>query len=786
MRPLLVSASSACLAASLAMPAYAQQSEKRQSDNTIGEIIVTAQKRSENLQDVPIAVTALASEELAGASIQGQMTLPKLTPNLNFTVNSAFASAYIRGVGTQFANPGLESSVSIYFDDTYIPRAGSAQFSFNDIERIEVLKGPQGTLYGRNATGGAIRIITTDPKPEFEGKGSVTFGTDARLQVDGVLNIPIAEGIAVRFAGKHDENSGYTRNLYPNSPSQRLGSRNEEIYTGKLLIQPSDALTVKISGDFSIKDDTEGVGFANLFPGLPEQLGVALGGCVSTDVHEICNDDKSQNFIKQWGVAGRIDYDFGPATLSSITAYRFEREFGRSDLDGTSADLQPASGKPQTKQWTEEIQLASSVGGPLKYVIGGYYLHERSQYAFTVYGSGIAGGFGPLFPQLTDPVFMGFGQITAESYAPFAQVDYDFTDQLSLSVGARYTWETKKLIFNYGGLGEVDRDTGFPIEGTFIRAPFGPCTATVTTACEAPRDTAKVKKFTPKVTLSYRPIDDLMLYATFSRGFKSGGLNLPSFGAVDKVRPEVLDDYEVGFKYQRGNVRFNGAGFYYDYKDLQIQLTDQTTGGTRVKNAAGARIWGLEGDLTWLPTSAIELGVGGGYLNSKYKNFVGDAYLSCADILSRPAPAPGATDPSSIGFTQARAGCTAQGGLGLGLVGGQNLSGRKLVNAPEFSGYFRAAYTADLGGSGSLKFSTVMNYRTTAYFDPANLFEDKNRFTLSGRIQYTSADERRYVALWGENLTNVDYLSVKSPQSAGGWRVAAPPRQIYVTAGINF
>lgn len=753
------------------------------SDNQgLADIVITAQRRAENLQDVPIAVTALSTTELAGASIQGQLSLPKLTPNLNFTIVSAFASTYIRGVGTQFANPGLESSVSVYFDDIYIPRAGSAQFSFHDIERIEVLKGPQGTLYGRNATGGAIRIITVDPKPDFEGKASVTYGTDNRLQIDGVLNLPIAEGVALRLAAKHDENDGYSRNVAPNAPQRRFQNRNEELYTAKLLIEPADNFRIKLSGDYSRKDDREGVAFWNLFPAAPEQIGAVLGGCVSPNFYDGCNDSIAQNKITQYGGELRIDVDFDTATVSSITGYRYEREYGRSDLDGTGADVQPAAGKPKTTQFTQELQVTSNSGNAINYVAGIYYLRERSQYAFTVFGSAISGGFGPLFPQFTDPVFMGFGGIEAQSFGPFAQLEYELTDRLKLTAGGRYTYERKKLRFNYGGLGQVDRATGFPVPGTFIRAPFGACSAVITSACEAEEDLNIVRKFTPKVTLSFTPIDPLMVYATFSRGFKSGGFNLPSFGAVDSVQPEILDDYEVGFKFQEGPIRFNGAAFYYDYKDLQIQLTDQTTGGTRVKNAAGARIWGVEADLTWAVSSNFEFGAGGGYLDSKYKNFVGDAYVPCGQVAGLPESTPEET----VGKQAGLAACAAQGGLGLALVGGQSLSGNRLVNAPKFSGYLRGAYTLPVDGVGTFQLSSILNYRTVAYFDPANRFPDRKRALLSARVQWTSENERYYLALWGENLTDKKYDYSQPAQANGGWRTPAPPRQIYVTAGLNF
>ncbi len=781
----------------IAFPAYAQESApppaipqeasppsaapeeaaaQQPTQGGLEEIVVTAQKRAENLQDVPIAVTALSGGQLASANVQGQIDLPKLTPNLNFTVNSGFASAYIRGVGTQFGNPGLELSVSVYLDDVYVPRASAALFAFGDIERIEVLKGPQGTLYGRNATGGAIRIITADPQPEFQGRASATVGSYQTRTFDGMINIPLSDGLAFRFAARHDENKGYVRNLFPGggaSGARRMQDRNEELYQAKLLWE-TGPLRVKISGDYSRKDDAESVAEGNLFPGAPEQIGIASGGCGSQGFYTICNDGWGYIHPKAYGVSARIDYDLGAATLSSISAYRNEHEVNCADIDGTGAPLQPVCGRPYTRQYTEEVQIASNGSGPLRYVAGVYYLRERSGYPFTVIVSTAPAA--PLALQST-----GEG-VRVSSIAPYAQVDYDLSDQFSLSGGIRYTQENKKLRGNSSLFVPVDLATGQPLP---YSSPTGlpECTPTSPpTSCSSSSKSADFNKLTWKATASYKPIDKVLLYATISRGFKSGGLNLPAFAFVDVVAPETLDDYEVGWKIETGNVRWNGAAFYYDYKDLQISITDQTTGGTRIKNAAGAKMKGVESDLTWVPIDQVELGVGGAFLDSKYKDFTGDAYMSCQVIPGLPTPTPAA----AAGKAGALAQCASQGGLGLGLVGGLDLSGNRLVNAPRFSAYGRAQFTQDVSGIGTFTVGGVVNYRSTAYFDSGNLFTDKKRVMLSAKASWVSENDRYSLSVSGENLTDKKYFTVKSPQNLGGWRVVGAPRWFYFTAGVKF
>ena len=755
-------------------PAFAQDAAPAAEDQSnFQEIVVTAQKRAENLQDVPIAVTALAGDQLTAAGVQGQIDLPKLTPNLNFTVNSSFASAYIRGVGTQFGNPGLESSVSVYLDDVYVPRASAALFGFGDVERIEVLKGPQGTLYGRNATGGAIRIITNDPKSEFGARARVTVGSFATRTVDGMVNVPLGEGIAFRLSGRHDENKGYVKNLAPNGGSypgmRRMQDRNEDMIMGKLVIESGD-FKLKVSGDWSKKDDNESVAEANLFPGGPEQMGMALGGCGSAGFYTLCNDGYGYITPTAWGIAVRADYDVGPATISSITAYRSEKETNCADIDGTGAPLQPVCGQPYTKQWTQELQIASNGKGPLRYVAGVYYLREHSGYPFTV-----------IVDTVNNYALQSTGEgMRAQSLAPFAQVDWDITDQFALSGGIRYTVEDKKLLGNGSLITPYDPATGQPLAyGSQTGLGLPECTPTSAPAtCYSYGKTANFKKLTWKLTASYKPVDDVMLYATWSRGFKSGGLNLPAFAFVDTVAPEVLDDYEIGWKAEFGSIRWNGAAFYYDYQDLQISITDQSTGGTRIKNAAGATIKGVESDLTWAPSRQFELGVGGALLDTKYKNFIGDAYIPCGDVPGLPT--------TLSGYASAVAQCTGQGGLGLALVSGLDLSGKKLVNAPKFSGYIRAQFTQEMEGIGKFVLGGVANYRSVAYFDSANNFNDPKRLTLSAKLTWTSPDDHYTLAVSGENLSNKKFLTIKSPQNLGGWRIVGQPRWFYFSAGVNF
>lgn len=774
---------SAALAQDQAPAPDAQAKSSGGSNTSIGfeDIVVTAQKRAESLQNVPIAVTALGGSELLTANIRGQVDLPKLTPNLNFTVNQGFASAYIRGVGTQYGNPGLEASVSVYFNDVFVPRASSAMFNFIDIERIEVLKGPQGTLYGRNATGGAIRIITKDPVDEFEGKVQGVIGSYRTRNVAGMLNVPLSEGIALRVSAQHDENKGYMRNVNPGGDANghtRGGNVNSELYTAKLLIE-RDRLKIKLSGDYASKRDRDSVAAANLFPGAPEQIGAALGGAVSDGFYTYANDAQDHLRVKAYGGELRIDYDADTATLSSITGYRVEQENNCSDIDATGAFVQPVCGAPRTRQFTQELQVASNGSGPLRYVAGLYFLRERSGYPFYVR----AGTFGP--PIDADGSRLGLisgpdDQLKVLSLSPYAQIDWDFTSNLSLSLGGRYTYERKELTENYAFVGIIGPD-GTPASNIPVM-PSPVCTEASPAPCNDPGKSTDFKVFTYKATLSWKPVDKVMLYGTISKGFKSGGLNLPALTYVSVVKPETLQDYELGWKTEFGPIRWNGAAFYYDYKDLQIAITNQQTGGTDIRNAASARVKGIETDLAIIPTQGLELGFGGAYTDATYRNFRGQAYYPCGDV-------PGLSTPdaeAAEGVAAAGAVCAAQGNLGLALVDGRVLSGKRLINTPKWSGYARAQYRYDTGAIGTFTLSGIVNYRSVAYFDSGNLFPDKKRALVSARLAWEAPDERFFASIYGENLTKVEYNSVAAPQSTGGWRIPAPPRQIFAMVGVKF
>ena len=722
------------------------------SGSLIEEVVVTSQKRSENLQDVPIAVTALTGDSLAASAIDAQSSLPQITPNLQVNSAANFVSPYLRGVGTQYANPGLESSVATYFDDQYLSRASGNMFSFSDVDHIEVLKGPQGTLYGRNATGGAIRIITKDPTERFEAKLSTTAGNYGRLGGEGLISGEIAPGLLDRLVIQYDSNDGYVKNLNPDGP--KMQDRNQYVIRNKLIWKPADALSIKLTADYGEKKDREGQAFISLDTTAPIATGVAVGGTPGRGPEyyggdaQNGDDDSSKFHNRAGGVALRADYETSVATLSSITGMRYTKFSGLADLDTTSATLLHAKTvADKTLNLTQEFQVVSNGDGPFKWIGGLYLLKETSSVELGLFGDAI----GP------DTLVGGKGKVDIHSIAPYGQASYAFNSQWEATVGARYTLESKELLYNrLYTAGVNDQASG----------PAGPRNVYFVT----PSETNSFQQFSPKFVLSYKPLDNVMLYGSVSRGFKSGGFNLPNptNTTVDSVNPETLTAYELGWKTQGERVRFNGAAFYYDYKNLQVETTDTSSGAlTRVTNAATATIQGVEFDLSYALARGFEIGTGGGYLDASFEKFIGDAYVPSYTTAAC------ANDPTKcVGYTTVSA----------------DLSGNDLPMAPEFSGYVRLNYSTSLGKDwGTLSFAPVYSYTSGYNYTADESVKESSRGLLNASLTWMSDDGHYDVTLFGTNLTDeVYYQSRTRFPATGGWQVPAAPLQYGIRLSYTF
>ncbi len=729
---------------------------------SLEEIVVTSQKRSESAQSVPISITAISGQTLNEANISVQTQLPLVTPGLTVNFNSDFVAPYIRGIGTEFANAGLDPSVGLYIDDQYYPRANGGVFSMADVERVEVLKGPQGTLYGRNTVGGAIRVLTNDPSQEFDAKSDITFGNIGRIAGDAMVNGAITDTLSGRLAFDIDTNTGYVTNNY-NSSYPNMGNRHQYDIISKLLFKPTDRLSVHLNFYLFDKKDYEGEIFLPVTNKAPTQLGIALGGEGSTCFYCTPTDFFSNPTTKSHDTANissfRVDYAFDGMTFSSISGYRHIAGLGFADLDTTSFNGENAASPVNTtSEYTQEFQFVSTLPGPWKYTGGVFLLHAREEYWFDVGGQLVF----PSPPNASNQFLSGDGITTTDSAAFYGETTYTFAEKWDFTVGGRFTNETKDLVSNNLIV--------------YLGSPNGADPQHILSNMQVDGgESILYRRFTPKAVISYRPEDKLMLYASFNRGFKSGGYNLPAFGKVDEVAPESVSAFEIGEKLELSKLRVNSAVFYDKQTDLQVQITDQKTGGTHVVNAGQTKIYGVETDIDWVPTEQWTFGLGAGWLHATYTEFVGAAYRACNVPLMNATPSQ---------ETQYIASCASQGGLGFALESNYNFEGSHLNLAPDFTGNIRAAYTLPLNANyGTFKAQVIESYSSSFTYNPEETLIESAKGLLTATLSWKSSDNHWRASIYGTNLTDKEYNTDLTYQNTGGWRVPGPPRQYGITVG---
>ena len=759
----------ALLSAIGAMTALVQYPALAQETTGLEEIVVTAQKRAESVQDIPVSIAALSGDALQSSGVDAQVAIGALTPGVAVNQNANFTAVYIRGVGTQYANPGLEPSVGTYFDDVYLSRASSGFVSFADVERVEVLKGPQGILYGRNTTGGIIRVVTKDPTQTFEAGVGLQAGNYGAYQGDGFISGPFTDTVQGRLAVQYEENDGWVKNITPGYP--KVQQRDAYLVRGKLNWDVSDSVSVKLMADYSEREGLEGLAFLPLFDGAPEQAIVALGGQIDPKGNKysgsVPTSDGSDAFhLRVGGAELRVDYAGDGFTASSISGYRYNRFNGVADLDATTLPFYNANTRKDLSiDWSQEFQIVSDDSGPLQYVGGLFYWHEVATDDFGASGLAVDGAltapppFGPGLPAppAGSTYFSGgIGRVEIESYAPYGQVTYAITPQWELLAGARYTVEEKKLKYNHWYVTTANAVT------TMINGQNTP-------GGDASPDKFKEKEFTPKVGVNWKPIDDVMLYASFSKGFKSGGFNLPDPAPpiVDKVDSEKVDAYELGWKAEFGMFRVNGAYFHYKAQDLQIQVTDPSGGITSIRNAASSKTDGIELDVTAAVTPDLQIGFGVGWLDATFDKFEdGQAFRPCA------------TDAANDVTTN----CASLAALGAGPLGlatvNEDQSGNELPQAPEWTGNIRIDYSLPLPGDmGTLALNAVESYTSKFSWTTDNLYNEPSKWLLNAAVRWESSDGHFGASLYGTNLTDEEYNTHQAPFPAtGGWRVPGAPR----------
>tara|TARA_B100000678_G_scaffold284945_1_gene287284 strand:+ start:621 stop:3389 length:2769 start_codon:yes stop_codon:yes gene_type:complete len=854
-------------------PASEAQTTPRAGVSAENEIVVTAQGRSQVLADVPVAISAVTSESLEKSGATDIRELNQLAPSLlvSSTGNEANGAARIRGVGTVGDNPGLESSVAVFIDNVYRSRSGNALGELGPIERIEILRGPQGTLGGRNSSAGLISIFTAPPEFKFSGYGAFTYGNYDYMRADAGINVPLTQTLAARIDGVYVKRDGFYKDVINDTD---VNDRDRYLVRGQMLYEPNSDVTLRLIGDYSKKDEAccaatfVQPGFAPLAtisPGLdpynrPQPGSPALTSTQNPIIPVLLGLGQDPRAFSQgtfdrriymtpgrsfdgrtedYGVSLQGDFQLGKVKLTSITAYREYSNYQGSDTDYTQIDIlyrtpDRNAGAREFHTFTQEIRLQGSLfDDKLDWLVGGFYANEDlqvrdnlrfgSQYGafapcrivnavnpalasptstgcLSAFGRGAllaanggAGAFGPA----TRLIFAGLDTLAqlndkgsivdtynqnSQSFAAFTHNIFHVTDKLDVTLGVRYTDETKKFDAAYqndNNICPINRQLMAPLLGGPLASLAGgivslSCQGNSTSELDGVtmNDRRHESEFTGTAIVSYKPTDDLMVYASYSHGYKAGGFNLDRssltgtaangviLGPIVAGSPanlqfdaETVNAYEIGAKYATRNFSVGLTAYRQEFSNFQLNTfngsvyvvqnvnscstdlngadTDANplTGSCDPDNVKpGVVAQGIEFETSLNPVRYVNMTMGITYADTRYKH----------NLIGTDNGAP--LDPA------------------LRLLPGDNIS-----NAPEWTGTASFSYTPPLGNSGLSGLFYVNSRMVDNYNTGSDLLYGKEQDSyvlVNARIGVRGPDERWAIEGWAQNLTNTQYTQV--------------------------
>lgn len=845
-----------------ASPALAQ--DEAPAEN---EIVVTAQGRAQVLADVPVAISAVNAETLRNSGANDIRQLNQVAPSLlvSSTGSEANGSARIRGIGTVGDNPGLESSVPVFIDGVYRSRSGIGLNELGEIERVEVQRGPQGTLGGRNSSAGLISIYSKKPSFQFGASGEATYGNYDTLRFAGSVTGPLGETLAARLDGVYVKRDGFYQDTTNHTD---VNNRNRYFLRGQLLFEPSSDVTLRLIADYTFRDEkccaaiyvdksvnpsignlnnlstplaplsTSGNNIVNVLRDLGQPLAGFNPGYDRTIY--VSNGRSFAGKTKDYGFSGQLDWNLGGAKLTSITAYREYRSSQASDTDYSAVDiLYRAPSDDAYRQFhtfTQELRLqGEAFDGKLDWLVGGFYANEKltvrdnlrfgSQYGRfatcrLVSGGGLAALYSPTSAGCLAARPASFGAASPAIYAAFDVLDaindkgsvndryfqednnwalfthniIHLTDKLDVTLGLRYTNDSKKFAatFTNDNTGCTTIQTAMTpfLSNASLAAVAG---GLIGLACQG-NSTAELNnvsinskrsedEFTGTGILSYRPTDDLMVYASYSRGYKAGGFNLDrsalksptatfaSLGGAQALvgnlqfDPELVKSYELGAKYSSGPFSAGLTFFRSDFTNFQLNTfngsvflvqningcsslvggsaadsdTSAATGSCAAADVGyGVRAQGIELEAALNPVRDLRFTTGMTWAKTKYRT----------DLVGTTSGAP--LDPAL-----------------------RKLPGDNMSNAPEFVVTASMAWTPDLGSSGLSGLFYVDTRLTSDYNTGSDLFPQKEQdgyALVNARVGVRGAEERWSLEFWVQNVFDKDYAQVafNSPFQAGG------------------
>lgn len=674
---------------------------------TLDEVVVTATRREESLQDVPVAVTAVSAEQLAASGISDPRQLMQVVPGLTGARNIGGLQPSIRGVQTFSVAIGDESNVAVYVDGVYQPDHRTNSMDFVNLERVEVLRGPQGTLFGRNATGGLINIITPDPKFAPAGRVSAEY-SHYRGADDGAMRFYGTTGLNDKFAIDGAlllrGNDGYIKNL---TTGGKEGEARVSEARSKLLFEPSDSAKAVLTVGYGYNNDNASVAPSVLTDaaGRAITVGSAVPGAVAgTEPYTTALSIDPDVFARKYYASLRTQFDLGSVDLETTTGYWRSRSGVHIDNDASSAAVASAWLRYNINALSQEVRLLSTTDGPLKWIAGVFGFHQTGSNETRVYN-----GRAPFLVMSPTPISIDRPSVETNAVAAFAEATYSVTPDLRFTVGGRESYEERS----------VDRD--FTVVDS----------STVSGSNELSGN-----KFTYRASTQYDLTDRMNVYLSYGTGFKSAVFNIggtPATAAAMQsllrpVQPETIAGFELGLKADlTAWLRTNVALFDYDYEDMQLTARDPMSVGYILVNAAESRLRGVEAELWAQLTDALNLRFSGSYLDAKYTRFPGAQTF---------APVTTITTAAALQVIEA------------------DVSGNRLIRAPEYTVQGGLDWRHTLGRS-EVGANLNVFYTAKVYQDFGNDFAIPAHEMINGEIWWSPEGEKLRLALWATNLTDV-------------------------------
>lgn len=780
----------AAIAAPIATaPALAQSSPEQAQSEGVSEIIVTAQRQSQSVLDVPLSIQALSSDQLASSGIEEISDLQLTTPGFAPSNASGYNQMFIRGIGNSIF-VGADPSVATFIDD--VPRVfGTLVNNFVDVERVEIIKGAPGALYGRNATGGAVNIITRQPDVnDISAIFRVSYGEKETLKASGFVNLPLAETAAMTLAVTRNRHGNYIKNITPNANaytaanfpgnpalggaagiagfdatgapilassqqmadlmnsglSAKRGYVDEDFWavSSKLLFQASDRFKITIAGDYSQKDDDNGNGLYNQ---TPEYVVAAMSGLFNATAGTNTSVASLSNFIvpvtrkfttaqrgegyvklKDYGVSATAVLSLDEIDITSITAYRENKSQFDTELGFPAFNFLAAQVDINKKTLYQEFRAVSAFEGPLNFIAGGSYLQAK-------FDGGLLTDILTPIPFLQN-IPSGSGRYTVDNWSAYLQLSYDFTDNLNLTVSGRYINETNDA-------------TSFDAAGA--PAPF----------------TLKEEKFLPSATVQYSLANGGNIYARWARGFKAGGIVpvVPAsifpdpFTQGGVFKGEEVDTYEIGIRAPLldRRLQFTAAVFYNDYRDVQVAAharPQYSTISIAVVNAGSAETYGAEASLTARVAEPLTVGASVGYLKARYKNFA---------IVNNP------------------------------ILEDFDLSGQRMINSPEWQLSFHADVDKPVSDGWRVIGNALVSYTDEIIWQQSGVpgvlppAIGPSAWLVNARLGIRTTDDRYELAVYAKNLFNEAYTAFGNSAASYGTILAwGDPRIVGVEGTFKF